>query len=103
MATLKLCLLFIASNLFCYSLGLQYVPHTVLKHYGVEDPGDALILSPYIKNGQIDQGRSGWMLLLQILVILHLWTARTLSQVKGVGSYPSYSGKYLWIYCSTKY
>lgn len=55
------------------SHSLQYVPRTLLSPQEGDDPGDPLILTPYLVSGDIDK-------------------ARSLSQVNGIGSFPSYSG-----------
>ena len=39
-------------------LCLQYTENIVLKYQGDDDVGQPLILTPYIQNGQLDEGKN---------------------------------------------
>ena len=75
-------------------LSLQYTAPRVFEYQGDDDPGQPLILTPYIQNGQIDQGILYASIVM--LSLLYLLLARSLSQVKGISTKLSYSGKLLY-------
>lgn len=61
-----LCLLFCLARL---AVCLQYMEHTVLKYEGQEDPGQPLILTPYINSGDIDQGvANDYMIITDVII-----------------------------------
>ena len=80
---------------YCHS-GKSFFPSVRTK-----GSGDPLILTPYVENGKIEEGKSlasngGGRIVWLPGVHMHfrvLTTARNLSQVKGVGNFPSYSGE----------
>ena len=53
----------------CFSL--QYTPHTVLIHQGGDDPGDPLILTPYVKSGDTEKGSLSTVVLFFFKYILN--------------------------------
>ena len=64
-------LLLLVAYIVQATLALQYTPHRVFKYQGDDDPGQPLILTPYIQNGQIDQGISyASIVMLSLLYVL---------------------------------
>ena len=51
-----LLLFFLSHSHLVFSFNLQNTAPRVFKYQGDDDPGQPLILTPYIQNGQIDQG-----------------------------------------------